>query len=97
MRRAAKIDRNHNEIADAFRQLGWTVKPVHQLKNFVDILISKNGRTVCVEIKDGELIPSKRKLTDGEKEFKESWQGEWALVESVEDAIKLDKAAWALC
>ena len=88
-RRAAKVDANHTEIVAAFRKLGWSVLSVAQLKNCCDILVAKGGRTVAVEIKDGTKPPSARKLSDGELKFKESWKGEWALVESIEDIHKL--------
>ena len=92
MRTAVRKDRNHKEISDAFKKFGWAVKDVSQLPNFVDILVSKKGVTICVEIKDGEAYPSDRKLTKGEQEFKDMWQGAWELVESVEDVLELDES-----
>jgi len=91
MRRAARVDDNQPEIVEAFRRLGWSVLIISQLKNCCDIFVSKNGRTVAVEIKDGSKPPSKRKLTEGEAEFKKDWQGEYAIIESVEDVFSLAK------
>lgn len=88
-RRAAKVDANHTEIVAAFRKLGWSVLSVAQLKNCCDVFVAKGGRTVAVEIKDSAKPPSARKLSEGELKFKESWKGEWALVESIEDIHKL--------
>ena len=90
MRLAARIDANQPEIVKAFRSLGWSVLIISQLKNCFDILVSKNGRTVAVEIKDGSKPPSARKLTEGEQEFKDGWQGEYRIIESVDDVIKLN-------
>lgn len=84
MRRAARVDDNQKEIVATFRKLGWSVLIISQLKNCCDIIVSKNGRTIAVEIKDGKKPPSAQKLTEGEKKFKESWQGEYAIVNSID-------------
>ena len=91
MRRAARIDDNQNEVVECFRSLGWSVLIVSQLKKCCDIFVSKHGRTIAVEIKDGSKPPSKRKLTEGEQEFKDNWQGEYAIVESIDDVVKLNE------
>ena len=92
-RRAAKKDANHNEVADAFKSLGYSVLDVSQLKNCCDLIAAKGKRTIAVEVKDGSKPPSARKLSSGEMQFKADWCGEWALVESVNDVIELDKIA----
>jgi len=89
-RRAARVDDNQAEIVKLFRKLGWTVLIISQLKNCCDIMVSKNGRTVAVEIKDGAKPPSSRKLSDGEVEFRDEWQGEYALVICNDDVIELN-------
>jgi Holliday junction resolvase len=91
-RRAARIDDNQNEIVKLFRKLGWTVLIISQLKNCCDIMVSKSGRTIAVEIKDGEKIPSKRKLSEGEEKFRDSWQGEYKLVICNDDVIDINKS-----
>lgn len=88
-RRAAKVDDNQKEVVAALRKLGWTVLIISQLKNCCDLFISKNGRTIAVEVKDGKKPPSSRKLSEGEKKFMESWQGEYALIETLDDINKL--------
>jgi len=90
-RRAAKVDDNQGEIVKLFRKLGWTVLIISQLKNCCDIIVSKNGRTVAVEIKDGAKPPSQRKLSDGEIKFRDNWQGEYSLVICNDDVINMDK------
>lgn len=90
-RRDARKDANHTEIVAAFRKLQWYVFDVSQLKNCCDLMCSKNGFTAAVEVKDGDKPPSQRKLTKGEQEFKDNWKGEWRLIESVDDVIKLDE------
>lgn len=92
-RRAAKKDANHNEVTNTFASLGYSVLDISQLKNCCDAIVAKGNRTIAIEIKDGSKPPSQRKLSEGEKTFRDNWNGEWALIESVEDVINLDKAA----
>ncbi len=89
LRRAARIDANQPEIVKTFRKLGWYVLIVSQLKNCCDIIVSKCNRTIAVEIKDGSKPPSQQKLTPGEVKFKEEWQGEYMLINCIEDIFKL--------
>jgi len=92
-RRAAKKDANHNIITLAFESLGYSVLDISQLKNCCDAIVAKGNRTIAIEIKDGSKPPSARKLSEGEAKFRDGWRGEWALIESVNDVIELDKAA----
>ena len=89
-RRAARVDANQPEIVKEFRRLGWYVLIISQLKNCCDIIASKNGRTVAIEIKDGSKPPSQQKLTPGEQEFKEEWQGSYAPITSISDVRLLN-------
>lgn len=89
--RNARIDRNQPEIVKAFRDLGWSVLIVSQLKKCCDIFVSKGGKTIAVEIKDGSKPPSQTKLTEGEMKFRSEWQGKYALIKSVEDVITLNQ------
>lgn len=88
-RRAARVDANQPEIVDAFRRMGCSVLIISQLKNCCDAFIAKGGVTVAVEIKDGTKPLSARKLSAGEREFRDSWKGQYAVVESIEDAQKV--------
>ena len=90
MIRAARVDRNQPETVKIFRVLGWSVLIVSQLKNCCDIIVSKGGRTICVEIKDGEKPPSGQKLTVGELKFQAEWQGEYMIINCIDDVLKLN-------
>lgn len=92
MQRAAKKDSNHKEIAEKFKELGFVVLDLSQLKNACDIAVSKNKITIFCEIKDGSKCPSARKLTTGEIKFRDYWQeqGIWRLVKSIEDVEVID-------
>lgn len=84
-RRAAKVDSNQAEIVAAFRAAGATVKPVHTVKGFVDVVVGYKGRNLLVEIKDGNKPPSARKLTESEQDFHVHWKGTIEVVQSLDD------------
>ncbi len=88
-RRAARVDDNQPEIVKAFRDLGWYVLIISQLKNCCDIIVSKNGRTIAIEIKDGSKIASKQKLSAGELKFKNEWQGEYRIINCIDDILAI--------
>lgn len=88
MRRAARTDRNHLEIVAALRKVGCTVRSLAAVgQGCPDLLVGYQGRTLALEIKDGEKPPSERKLTDDEARFFATWAGEAYVVTSVEEAL----------
>ena len=90
MRRAARTDANQTAIVDALRRCGWSVLSLAPMGRGVpDLAASKAGRTVFIEVKDGAKCPSARKLTQQQREFFGNWQGEWYIVESAENALRL--------
>jgi len=94
MRRAGRIDANQNLIVAGLRDCGYSVAITSQLgSGFPDIIVgSSSGRNYLFEIKDPSQPPSKRKLTKDEEEFKASWRGQYAVIETLDDALKiLDK------
>lgn len=91
MRRAAKIDVNQPIIVDTFRKLGWSWMHCHELgKGRPDGIAGKNGFNILVEIKDGSLPPSARKLTADETKFHKEWRGDIKIIASIDDVIKLN-------
>ena len=96
MSHAKKVDRNHGEIRDALRALGWYVYDTSRLGGgFPDLVCAKNGRLVLVEVKDGTLKPSARQLTPAEQdvhlEFALAGIDVW-IVESLDDAERMDRS-----
>ena len=94
MRRAAKVDSNQKEIVAALRNSGAVVFHLHTIKNLFDLLVAYNGKVYCVEVKDGSLTPSKRKLTAGELECKQKLESvgvTYHVVNSVTEALELIK------
>lgn len=87
MRRAARLDGNHHEIADYLERHQWTVWNTSGLGDgFPDLIVSREycGKqfTAVVEIKDPAKVPSKRKLTEKEQTFRDNWQGAYVLAET---------------
>ena len=91
MRRAAKRDRNHQEIVAALRKVGATVVDLGAVGQGVpDLLVGHRGKTLLMEIKDGEKRPSARHLTDDQEKFFASWNGGGlAVVDNVEAALRM--------
>jgi len=88
MRRAAKIDRNQEEIVKALRQIGCSVQSLAAIgSGCVDLLVGRRGHNFLLEVKDGRKPPSAQKLTPDEKRWHEAWTGQVAVVRSVEEAI----------
>lgn len=90
MRRAARVDDNQAEIVAALRAAGCSVTSLASIgKGCPDIVVGRAGMNYLMEIKDGNKPPSKRSLTPEEKKWHESWKGQVAVVESVEDALRV--------
>lgn len=88
MRRAAKVDRNQAEIVKALRQAGASVLCLHTVgQGCPDLLVDFRGKTRLIEIKDGDLPPSARKLTPDELRFSAFWTGPLDVVMSPEEAL----------
>lgn len=91
MRRAARKDRNHAEVVKQFRKFGCSILDISQLHKCADLVVSKNYKTVIVEVKDGEKPESERQLTPGEEKFSDTWQGVYIIVENLSDVIAVVK------
>ena len=88
MRRAAKVDGNHAEIASAARQMGCSVLSLAAVgKGCPDLLLARSGRVYLVEVKNGENVPSRRRLTPDQVEFHQQFPV--VVVESVEDLVRM--------
>ena len=92
MRRAARIDDNQNQIVQALRAIGATVRVVTQGNGLPDLLVGFRGNTILMEVKDGEKPPSARKLTEAEQKFFDEWRGGLlVVVNSIDEAIAVLK------
>jgi len=90
MRTRARIDGNHTEIAAALRKAGATVESLAPLGRGVpDLLVGHSGRNYLLEIKDGAKRPSRRRLTQDEREWHAGWRGMVQTVECIGDALRV--------
>lgn len=93
MRRAAKVDSTQEAIVKMLRSCGMSVQPLHTIgKGCPDILVGWAGGNygpvnVLLELKDGSLAPSARKLTKDESEWHSKWSGQVAVVGSPDEAV----------
>lgn len=89
MRRAAKVDANQPQIVAALRDVGASVQPLHAVgKGCPDLLVGFRGVNHLLEVKDGSLPPSARKLTEAQEEWHPSWRGNAVVVKSVDEALE---------
>ena len=89
--RPKRIDRNQPEIVKAIRKIpGATVRHTHVIGDgFVDIIVGFKGVNYLLEIKDPSQPPSARKLTKDEQKFHNEWTGQKAVIETINDVLKL--------
>ena len=80
MRLRARVDSNHGEIVDAFREMGVAVQSLAQMGGGVpDLLVAVGGVTWLVEVKT-----PKGTETEAQEKFAEEWTGCRAIVRDVE-------------
>lgn len=86
-----KTDKNHAELIKWLRQMpGVSVFSTHAVGHgFPDIVVGYKGINYLIEIKDGAKPPSARKLTADEVKFHESWRGQIAVVNGIDDLMKI--------
>lgn len=92
LRTRSAVDSNQSTIVKSLRMLGVTVKPVHQLKGFCDIVAGYMGKNYLFEIKDPDKVPSKRKLTEDEQKFHDTWRGSVHIIHTVDEAWDIIQA-----
>lgn len=72
LRRASRKDANQSRIVKALRDVG--VK-VYILNEPVDLLTGHKGVLRALEIKDGERVPSQKKLKPSQEKFMADFTG----------------------
>jgi hypothetical protein len=89
LRRAAKVDRNQEEIVTALRKAGALVQSLAAIGQGVpDLLVSFRGNLLLLEVKDGSKPPSGQKLTDAQKTWHQAWGALVEVVNSPEQALR---------
>ena len=90
MIRARRTDANQVAIVAYLRGLGASVAITSALgQGFPDLAVGFRGVNYFVEVKDGTRKLSDRRLTPDEQTWHAEWRGRVAVVESVEDILKL--------
>jgi hypothetical protein len=83
--RRAKVDTTHGEIRTALRRCGWSVKNVHTVKGFVDMVAYHHGRGLVVLI---DAKTNKGRLTEAQAQLvADGWPIKF--VRSAEEAAQL--------
>ena len=90
MRKAAKIDDNQKAIVNVLRQLGASVQSLAATgKGCPDLLVGYHGINYLMEVKDGDKVLSKQKLTIDQEHWHSLWRGSVHIVKSVDEALKI--------
>jgi Holliday junction resolvase len=86
---AKKVDLNHKEVVEKFRELGASVFDASGVgRGFPDIVVGYNGQTVLVEIKSGE----RKRFSEAQLKFMAEWKGSAVTrINDVEGVIRLIK------
>lgn len=88
MRKRARKDDNHHEIAAVYRNCGASVLDISMVgSGATDIIVGFPQGNHLIEIKDGKKPPSARKLTPDEERFHAEWRGPIRVISSVEEAL----------
>lgn len=84
-----RVDDNQAEIVQALRQVGCSVQHLHEVgRGCPDILVGFRGINYLFEIKDGNKIPSRQKLTPDEEKWHQLWNGRVLIIKSTDNAFK---------
>jgi hypothetical protein len=85
-----RVDQNQPVIVQALRAVGATVQPLHTVKHGCpDLLVGYRGANFVLEVKNPAQRPSDRKLTPDEKAWHEAWRGQKAVIETIDEALKI--------
>lgn len=84
-RRAARRDDNEPEIVAALEAASVDVV---RISTPCDLIAGRAGVTYLLEIKNPDQPPSKRKLKPEQLLFLNNWRGQYAVVETVDDALR---------
>ena len=87
--RRARSDSNEKNIVDAFRKMGATVERIRSLRaGCPDLLVGYRSVNQLIEVK----VPKTGRLSDGQKAWRDGWQGRKSyVVKTVDEVISLVK------
>ena len=74
--RVNRTDGNQTQVVADLRKMGVSVLIISSIGDGApDLVCALDGHTIMVELKDPAQPQSKRKLTDDESTFRETWDG----------------------
>jgi hypothetical protein len=82
--RARKADSNQAEIREKLRALGCGVLSINGV---VDLVVGYRGRNYLLEVKNPTRPKAHDKRSMAQAKLRESWPGQYAVVETVEQAL----------
>ena len=86
----ARVDSNQRAIVEGLRKAGYSVWITSALgKGAPDLVVGKGGCNWLVELKDGSLPPSRRKLTIDETCWHLQWRGQVDVANTLEEALEI--------
>ncbi len=84
-----RVDDNQAEIVQSLRQVGCSVQHLHEVgRGCPDILVGFRGINYLFEIKDGNKILSRQKLTSDEEKWHQGWNGRVLVIKYIDDALQ---------
>jgi len=88
--RHRRRDGNHKQLVDQLLGVGYSVLDTADLGHGApDLVVGANGINLLLEVKNPEQPPSKRKLTPQEQDFCNDWRGQYDVVETIDDVIRI--------
>lgn len=100
MRRIARVDGNQSQIIAGLRQAGCSTLLLHQVGGGCPDILSSGIRkcpscgygmvgNFLIEIKNGDLPPSRQRLTPDEQAFFDGWRGPIGIARTIEEALSI--------
>jgi len=88
VRAKAKVDANQSRIVDALRKAGCTVQSLGAVgAGCPDLLVGFGNRNLLLEVKDGSLPPSKKRLNHDQAAWHATWRGQVSTVTNIREAL----------
>jgi hypothetical protein len=89
MRKHGRTDSNQTAVVDALRKVGASVQSLAAVGGGVpDLLVCFRGQLCLLEVKDGTLPPSARRLTPDQERWHAAWGGPVRVVNDAWEALR---------
>jgi len=90
VRRRARKDENQNPIVQALAQAGIQVVDTSAVGNgFPDLVLGFRGKNYLIEVKNPAKPKADRQLTDDQKKFHATWNGQINTVETIDEILAI--------